>query len=69
MRPPRLAVPELARTACALATLPADAVVTWADLEAAYLLRGRQLVECELARRLAIDTLEAERAAQDAAAP
>ncbi len=63
MKPPRLAIPELAQRPCALATLPADRVITWAELEEAYLLRGRQLVECELARRLGIDTLLAERAA------
>lgn len=40
---------------------------TWADLEAAYLLRGRQLIECDLARRLAVETLKAERHALDRA--
>ena len=42
---------------CPIAILPDQP--TWADVEAAYVLRGRQLVECELARRLAVETLEA----------
>lgn len=54
-------LPELATRPCPLATLAETA--TWADLEEAYLLRGRQLVECDLARRLAVETLEAERRA------
>lgn len=58
-------VPELALTPCRLATLPPDKPVTWADLEAAYVLRGRQLIECEMARKLAIETLTAEREAAD----
>lgn len=41
---------------------------TWADLEAAYLSRGRQLIECDLARRLAVETLLAERQAFEDAA-
>ncbi|HEY1073825.1 hypothetical protein [Brevundimonas sp.] len=36
-----------------------------ADLEAAYLLRGAQIVACDGARRLAVETLSAERALQD----
>jgi hypothetical protein len=32
-----------------------------ADLEAAYLLRGAQIVACDSARRLAVETLMAER--------
>jgi len=48
---------EAATRACPIATL--GEAPTWADLEAAYLLRGRQLVECDLARRLAVETLEA----------
>ena len=44
-----------------LTTLPTDREITWAELEAAYLLRGQQVVQCEMARRLALDTLMAER--------
>jgi len=36
-----------------------------ADLEAAYLTRGAQIVACDGARRLAVETLTAERAMQD----
>lgn len=51
--------PELATRPCQVAVLPDNP--TWADLETAYLTRGRQLLECDLARRLAVETLEAER--------
>lgn len=34
---------------------------TWADLESAYMLRGRQLAECDLARRLAAEMATAAR--------
>ena len=55
IQPPPL--PEAAARPCPIATLAESP--TLADLEAAYILRGRQLVECELARRLAVETLEA----------
>jgi hypothetical protein len=61
--PPRLALPEAAAAPCALAVLP-DAP-SWADLETAYLRRGAQIVACDAARRLAVETLTAERAMQD----
>ena len=47
-----------------LATLPAEP--TAVDLDAAYVLRGAQIVACDGARRLAVETLLAERAMQDA---
>lgn len=59
----RLALPETARRPCALATLPAEP--TLGDLEAAYAARGAQVVACDGARRLAMETLLAERALQD----
>ena len=62
--PPRLALPETASRPCALATLPA--APTLADLEAAYMLRGAQVLACDGARRLAVETLLAERATQAA---
>lgn len=62
--PPRLTLPEAARRPCALAILPADP--TTADLEAAYLERGAQIAACDGARRLAVETLDAERAMLDA---
>jgi hypothetical protein len=38
-----------------------------ADLEIGYVTRGAQIVACDAARRLAVETLKAERAAQDRA--
>jgi hypothetical protein len=43
--------------------LPAEP--TLGDLEAAYAARGAQVVACDGARRLAVETLLAERALQD----
>ncbi len=37
-----------------------------ADLETGYAARGAQIVACDGARRLAVETLLAERALQDA---
>ena len=62
--PARLVLPEAAIRPYALATLPAEP--TAGDLDAAYLLRGAQIVACDGARRLAVETLLAERAMQDA---
>ena len=61
--PPRLILPEAAVAPCALAILPQDP--SWSDLEAAYLRRGAQIAACDAARRMAVDTLTAERAMQD----
>ena len=57
--PPRLALPAEATTACRLDRLPERP--TLADLEAAYMARGAGLLACDAARRLAVETLEAER--------
>ena len=57
--PVRLVLPEVARRPCALAVLPSEP--TLGDLEAAYVERGAQIVACDGARRLAVETLEAER--------
>lgn len=62
--PPRLTLPEAATRPCGLATLSAEPTV--GDLEAGYVMRGAQLVACDGARRLAVETLVAERAMQDA---
>lgn len=59
--PVRLVLPVVATRPCALAVLPAEP--TLGDLEAAYAERGAQIVACDGARRLAVETLEAERAA------
>lgn len=61
--PPRLTLPDEAARPCSLAVLPDRP--TRADLDAAYVMRGAQLVACETARKLAVDTLLAERALQD----
>ena len=64
--PVRLSLPVEATRPCRLVTLgPAP---TLADLEAAYMARGEALVACDAARRLAVITLMAERAAHEAAA-
>ena len=62
--PPRLALPPAATRSCALATLPAEP--TTGDLDVAYMRRGAQIAACDGARRLAVETLLAERAMQDA---
>lgn len=59
--PPRLLLPVEATRPCALATLPAEP--TLGDLEAAYAMRGAQIAACDAARRLAVETLSAEREA------
>jgi hypothetical protein len=38
-----------------LPILPEDGPVTWADLERVYLERAEALVECDQARRLALE--------------
>lgn len=63
MPPPRLILPNEASRPCRLAVLPEQP--TRADLDAAYVTRGAQLVACDVARRLAVETLLAERALQD----
>ncbi|MEN5051065.1 hypothetical protein [Brevundimonas naejangsanensis] len=49
---------------CDLVVLPEAA--TTADLEAAYVRRGGQILTCDAARRLAVETLQVERALIDA---
>ena len=63
--PPRLTLPAMASRPCELHRLP-DAP-TLGDLEVGYMTRGRQIADCDAARRLAVETLLAERAAGDAA--
>ena len=55
MQPPRIEPPVQASTACRLPILPEDGPVTWADLERVYLERAEALVECDQARRLALE--------------
>lgn len=56
---PRLTLPEVATRPCRLPILPSDP--TRADLERGYVLRGVALVECDAARRTALDVLTLER--------
>ena len=60
---PRLSLPETATRPCAIATLPVSP--TQADLEVAYMTRGAQIVACDAARRLLLDTIATERQLQD----
>ena len=63
--PPRLILPEMASRPCELHRLP-DAP-TLGELEVGYMTRGRQIADCDAARRLAVETLMAERRAGEAA--
>ncbi len=62
--PPRLILAEAATQSCELAMLPERP--TAADLEAVYVRRGAQVAACDAARRLAVETLQAERSLIDA---
>lgn len=55
---PRLALAAEAKAPCALHTLPA--APTLADLEIGYVTRGAQIIACDAARRLAVETYEAQ---------
>jgi len=61
--PPRLTLPQAARTPCRLDRLPDSP--TLSDLETSYMARGQALAECDAARRQAVETLTAERALLD----
>ncbi len=56
--PPRLKLPDAAAQPCPLAVLPPNP--TQGDLDAAYITRGAQVVACDAARQLAVDTRAAE---------
>jgi hypothetical protein len=53
-------MPAEASRPCELYVLPQ--VPTQADLESGYVVRGAQIVACDAARRLAVDTHQAEHA-------
>ena len=63
--PPRLTLPAMAARPCELHRLPDSP--TLGDLETGYMIRGRQIASCDTARRMAVATLAAERAAGEAA--
>jgi hypothetical protein len=56
-------MPAEAAQACSLYLLPASP--TMADLEVGYLTRGAQIVACDAARDLAVQTHSAEHALED----
>ena len=62
---PQLEMPTEARQPCELHRLPP--APTQADLEVGYAARGAQIVACDSARRLAVDTLDAEHALEEEA--
>jgi hypothetical protein len=57
---PQIETPAEAKRPCSLYVLPE--MPTEADLEIGYATRGAQLVACDAARRLAVQTHEAEHA-------
>jgi len=58
-------MPAEARRACELHRLPEQP--TQADLEVGYATRGAQILACDAARRMAVETHEAEHGLQDEA--
>ncbi len=64
---PRLALAAEAMRPCALHILPSQP--TLADLEIGYVARGAQIIACDAARRLAVDTYEAQQALTTAGPP
>ena len=60
---PRVALPETVRTPCSLYRLPA--APTQADLEIGYATRGAEIVACDAARALAVQTHDAEHSLED----
>lgn len=57
---PQLTPPPAATAPCEVYVLPPAA--TRADLDAGYVRRGAQIAACDAARRMALETLEAEHA-------
>ena len=62
---PRIETPAEAKRACEIYRLPAAPTI--ADLEIGYATRGSQILACDAARRLAVDTHDAEHALEDEA--
>lgn len=60
---PRIETPTEAARPCSIYLLPK--APTQADLEIGYATRGAQLVACDAARRLAVQTHDAEHALED----
>jgi hypothetical protein len=64
---PRVEMPAEAAKACSLYLLPQTP--TQADLEIGYATRGAQVVACDAARALAVQTHAAEHALEDQVTP
>jgi len=62
---PRIETPPEARRTCEIHLLPERP--TLADLEIGYATRGAQIAACDAARRLAVETHEAEHALEEEA--
>jgi hypothetical protein len=62
---PRIEMPAEARQACGLYVLPAKPSL--ADIQVGYATRGAQIVACDIARALAVQTHDAEHALEDRA--
>jgi hypothetical protein len=62
---PRIEMPAEARRVCSLYVLPSKP--TLADLQIGYATRGAELVACDTARALAVQTHDAEHALEDQA--
>jgi hypothetical protein len=62
---PRLEMPTEARRPCELHRLPDTP--SQADLEIGYAARGAEIVACDAARRLAVETHDGEHALEDEA--
>ena len=60
---PRIEIPAEAARPCSLYVLPQ--APSQADLEIGYATRGAQILACDAARRLAVQTLEAEHALEE----
>ncbi|KRB52675.1 MAG: hypothetical protein IV099_11660 [Phenylobacterium sp.] len=56
-------MPEVAKRPCHLRRLPPSP--TTADLEVSFAMRGADLAACELARKLAVETFDAQSALVD----
>lgn len=60
---PRIEMPEVARRPCHLRRLSPSPTI--ADLEVSFAMRGADLAACELARKLAVETFDAQNALVD----
>lgn len=62
---PSIDMPQVATRPCRLDVLPPSPTIS--DLEISYVARGSDLVDCDAARRLAVETFEAQRLLTDVA--